>query len=394
MNQNVPPQMPHPGWCSLAKFFDTQEALFDHILLLLGYEFSSNSYVITGDYLVVVDPGNDYTAFMELWDSGRRPEEVKKVVFTHGHPDHAMGFVELLRGYSPGQAGDLELLMHEAGPRQFKELAAQAGCRLTLVRGGETVDLGGAQWEVVHTPGHTIDGICLFHSPSKTAFTGDTVLPHAMAGADRYAGGSLELYLVGLRELLRRDIANVLPGHGLPVASAGKRIIEETYEGLMMKILGAEEEKRIPWMAGAAALARGGLFEEAIYCCNKAEACSPGDLSPRQLKALCLSDLGRFPEALALFETLSSGPTLSASDVFPLVGKGYALMGMGKYAESIALFDQALGLNPRATDALVYKGMALYLSGQPEQAMEIEPFREEFLARFKDEIARRKGPAS
>jgi len=42
-------------------------------------------------------------------------------------------------------------------------------------------------------------------------------------------------------------------------------------------------------------------------------------------------------------------------------------------------------------DALVYKGMALYLSGRREEAMEIAPFRNEFVGRFKEAISRTAG---
>jgi len=43
---------------------------------------------------------------------------------------------------------------------------------------------------------------------------------------------------------------------------------------------------------------------------------------------------------------------------------------------------------------LIYKGMALYLAGNYDAAMEIEHFRTEFVGRFKEELLKKKGPAS
>jgi glyoxylase-like metal-dependent hydrolase (beta-lactamase superfamily II) len=355
---------------------------------LRGYEYSSNIYVITTDSLSIVDPGNDFTAFVELWKLGFKPTDIKKIVMTHGHPDNAMGAIELLRSYPRSWAsGGFELILHEAGPREFKEAAKGFGCRVTEVRGGERLELGGLEWEVILTPGHTVDGICLYHGPTKTVFTGDTVLPQAIAEPDKLAGGRLDHYLFGLRALLQREIENVLPGHGLPVASAGRRVVEETYEGLMMKIIGAEG--KTPWIVGARALAERAFLEEAVYCCDREIACKPGDFRPLQLKALCLNDLGRFEQALDVLDQLCRLHSPESDDVFMRVARGYAQMGLGNYEESLKLFDEALKAKPGMKDALMYKGMALYLAGKYDEAMEIEDFRTEFVGRFKAELLKK-----
>lgn len=382
----------HPGWQAVAKLANVSNPLFDKLLVLLGYEFSSNTYVITGDSLAIVDPGNDYTGFVDLWSLGFKPADVRKVAVSHGHRDHVMGAFELVRAYpSVLEKGGFELIVHEAGPREIKEAMRQLGCRVTEVRGGETIELGGFELEVIHTPGHTIDGICLNHAATKTAFTGDTVLPHAMAGPDQAAGGQLESYLHAMRMLLAKDIENILPGHGLPVAGAGRQVIEQTYESLMLKIIGAEE--KIQWMAGATALAERGLLAESIFCADKEIARDPYNASALQLKVACLNDLGQFQEALRVLDQLAGLSQHEPGNAFALVGRGYALMGLARYDESLQAFDNALALTPGSRDALIYKGMVLYLAGRPEEAMEIEEFRTEFLERFKDELARKNAHA-
>jgi glyoxylase-like metal-dependent hydrolase (beta-lactamase superfamily II) len=389
----------HPGWEPLSGVPNATDPFFEKFLVLRSFDtFSSNIYLIMGDYLTIVDPGNDYTAFMDLFNVELRaaritPANIKKVVLTHGHPDHAMGALELLRYPAIVEGGGFELILHEAAPSQFKEILEQSGSgyRVTEVRGGETLELSGLEWEVIHTPGHTIDGICLYHAPTKTVFTGDMVLPHAMAEPDKHAGGRLDHYLFGLKALLKRDIENVLPGHGLPVVSGGRRVIEETYEGVMMKIIGIESETKASWMQGATALAQRGLLEEAVFCCEKEIACHPENLKAFELKAMCLNDLGRSSEALEAFDKVLAQ---KGDNAFALTGKGCALLGLGKYNESLSYFENALRIEPRMKEAQVYKGVALYLSGKYDEAMDIQVFRTEFVGRFKEELLKKGKPAT
>ena len=382
----------HPGWQSLARVLDTTSPFFEKFLFLrsVADTFCSNIYIIRGDYLTIVDPGNDYTAFMDLFKLHFKPADIKKVALTHGHPDHAMGALELLRYPSVIEGGGFELILHEAAPPQLSEVVQQFGSRVTKVRGGEVLELSGVEWEVIYTPGHTIDGICLYHAPTKTVLTGDMVLPQAMAEPDKSAGGSLDHYLFGLKALLKRDMATILPGHGLPVLAEGRKVIEETYEGVIMKIIGVTAETQTPWIEGATALAQRGLLEEAVFCCEKEMARHPDNVRALELKASCLTDLGRSTEAVEVFDKILAQ---KSDNVFALTGKGCALMGLGQHAESLHYLESALRAQPNVRDALIYKGMALYLSGRQEEAMDIEAFRTEFVGRFKDELRKKMDPS-
>ncbi|MHB9075304.1 MAG: MBL fold metallo-hydrolase [Desulfobaccales bacterium] len=379
----APEQEPqHPGWLTLAEVFNSSDPFFEKFYYLLGYDYSSNIYVIKGDYLTIVDPGNDYTGFMDLFKLGCRPEDIKKIVLTHGHRDHSMGAFELLRAYPHiAESGGFELILHKDSPQELKDTVQKFGCRVTELQGGETLDLCGDAWEVIYTPGHTIDGLSFYHADSQTAFTGDIALPHAMAEPDANAGGRLDHYLYGVKALLKKDIANLLPGHGLPVASLGNRVVDQTYESLMLKIIGVEKE--IPWIDGAKALVSKGLLEEAVFCCDRELTREPENLMAMQLKAYCLTDMGRCEESLGILQQVLSR---EKQNLHALTATGHALLGLGKYLESIGYFDQALALNPDFQEAQIYKGMGLYLAGKFDQAMDIEVFRREFSHRIKDEM--------
>jgi len=381
--EEMPEQEPqHPGWLTLAEVFNSSDNFFDKFYYLLGYDYSSNIYVIKSDYLTIVDPGNDYTGFMDLFKLGFRPEDIKKIALTHGHRDHSMGAFELLRAYPElAASGGFELILHKDSPQELKETVQKFGCRVTELQGGEILDLGGDSWEVIYTPGHTIDGLSFYHAPSQTAFTGDMVIPHGMAEVDANAGGRLDHYLYGVKALRQKDIANLLPGHGLPVVSIGNLMVDHTYESLMLKIIGVEKE--IPWLDGAKALVSKGLLEEAVFCCDRELTREPDSLTAMQLKAYCLTDMGRCEESLILLDKVLSG---DSSNTHALMAKGHALMGLGRYLESIPYFDQALAINPEFQEAQIYKGMTLYLSGRFDEAMDIEVFQREFTSRFKQEL--------
>ncbi len=190
-DQYLPEEEPaHPGWLSIGEILKVSHPVFANSSFLIGYHHSSNVYLLAGDYLTLVDPGNDYTIFFDIEKLGYNLLDIKKVVLTHGHRDHCMGVFEMLRFPPIMENKQVEIIMHAAGPQEFKRITAEAGFPPTELAGGETLELSGFEWEVIHTPGHSIDGICLYHEPTGTLISGDSVLPDTMADTDKTAGAA------------------------------------------------------------------------------------------------------------------------------------------------------------------------------------------------------------
>ena len=383
-DEELPEEEPgHPGWLSIAEIMKISDPVFENSKFLIGYHNSSNVYVLAGDYLTIVDPGNDYTIFGELEKLGFNVLHIKKIVLTHGHRDHCMGVFEFLRLPPIWEKKDIEIIIHAAGPMEFKKMLKETGFTLTEIEGGETLDLSGFEWEAIHTPGHTIDSICLYHQATKTAITGDTVLPNTMADVDKAGGGRMDHYLYGLRQLMKREIENILPGHDVPVARTGRQTVEQTYEGVMMQVIDVSSEDKISWMEGASKLAEQGLLEEVVFCCDKELALRPGNVSAMQFKAFALNDMGRCEESIEILDQILEQ---QSDNVHALAAKGHALLGLQKYEESLPYFDDALAINPEIKEAQVFKGMALTFLGKHEEAMEIEAFKTELAEKFKHEV--------
>jgi glyoxylase-like metal-dependent hydrolase (beta-lactamase superfamily II) len=94
------------------------------------------------------------------------------------------------------------------------------------VHHGQRLGLGGRDWFVVHTPGHTVDHMCAWDPETGTLLTGDHVLPSItphVSGVGQ--ADSLKSYLATLDLVARLDRVQVgLPAHGHPFDDVPGRV--------------------------------------------------------------------------------------------------------------------------------------------------------------------------
>jgi glyoxylase-like metal-dependent hydrolase (beta-lactamase superfamily II) len=109
------------------------------------------------------------------------------------------------------------------------------------VHDGDHIELAGREWEVLYTPGHTGDHVCLFDPEAKLLLSGDHVLPTItphVPGLSPLADplGSYLESLQGLRRL--GDVSLVLPAHGHPFSDLAGRIdqIVAHHEGRLAEL--------------------------------------------------------------------------------------------------------------------------------------------------------------
>lgn len=161
----------------------------------------TNTWILRapGGRAVVVDPGPDDADHLAavLAEAG----DVALAIYTHWHPDHTEAidrFVELTG--APARAADA------------------AWCRSAdPLTDGELLDVDGLQVEVVLTPGHTADSLCLLLPQERSLLTGDTILGRGttiIAHPDGQLGPYLDS-LARIRELVTEGIVTrLLPAHG------------------------------------------------------------------------------------------------------------------------------------------------------------------------------------
>ena len=79
---------------------------------------------------------------------------------------------------------------------------------------GQVIEIGGLELEVLHTPGHSPGGCCLYAEGLGTVFSGDTLFAGGWGRVD-FPGGDAEAMVSSLVRLSTlEDRLRVLPGHG------------------------------------------------------------------------------------------------------------------------------------------------------------------------------------
>lgn len=176
--------------------------------------YTCNSYLILGDWNKIddvntlIDPGIDDYVLTEIerLSTGFGKVPVEQVILTHNHFDHAAGAAAVKRrfgtkvlGFSPGPAVD-ELLYNE----QFLKVGDDFG-------------------EVLHTPGHSSDSVCLYIPKGRILFCGDTQIRIVVPG-----GVYTAEYLASLKKLADRQVEQIYSGHDAPVTSGAAALIART----------------------------------------------------------------------------------------------------------------------------------------------------------------------
>ena len=132
-----------------------------------------------------------------LASAARDGLRIHYLIDTHTHADHFSATQQLARRLG------VPVAMHRASPAP--------GVNLT-VDDGEMLAVGKLRLQVLHTPGHTLDSMCL--SVEDRVFTGDTLLIGATGRTDLPSGDPEALYDSLFNRLLRLDPAlKVHPAH-------------------------------------------------------------------------------------------------------------------------------------------------------------------------------------
>ena len=155
---------------------------------------------------IVVDPGDDIAEIQGiLAEHGLR---VKAIVITHAHIDHIGGAQKL----KAATGAPVWMNASDAGTLRSHRRASRHGsaCRVpervdidTPARDGDPLTLGGADFHVLHTPGHTQGRICLWIPAENKLIAGDTLFRDSIGRTDLPGGDG--------RQILRSIHAKLIP---------------------------------------------------------------------------------------------------------------------------------------------------------------------------------------
>lgn len=154
---------------------------------------------------------------------------IKYIVNTHCHIDHVMGNGEMIRKTGA------KVILHEADVDGMEERDPNILAMFRaqnppppdiLVRDGDLVKVGSVELKVLHTPGHTPGGMCLYIE--GMVFTGDSLFVGSIGRTDLPGGNYHELETSIRKRLytLPEDTI-VYPGHNyghLPTSTIGQEM--------------------------------------------------------------------------------------------------------------------------------------------------------------------------
>ena len=150
--------------------------------------------------------------------------KLKYIINTHGHSDHTAGNQELHSLFGG------KVVAYKLSRLKF-DLAMDDG---------DILKLGNISIEVIYTPGHTVDSICLLVD-GKKLLTGDTLFVGECGRTDFPGGNSKSMYDSLFNKLSKiSDDVEVYPGHDYGVKPSST-MGEERRLNYTMKPRGLEE---------------------------------------------------------------------------------------------------------------------------------------------------------
>ena len=175
---------------------------------------AANCYLLIDDRKALIDVGGDFQFILNAIKRHMDPRELDYVILTHSHYDHAAA-----AGHFKGIAS---IVIHE---KEYSLMKAQGFASFMFgvkfkefepdisLKGGERIDLGNTELEVIHTPGHSPGSICLYERNKKWLFSGDTVFAYGSFGRVDLPGGSARELINSIEKLSELDVRNLYPGH-------------------------------------------------------------------------------------------------------------------------------------------------------------------------------------
>jgi hydroxyacylglutathione hydrolase len=193
-------------------------------------DFEENCYLFACPHTkeaVIIDPGDEPERILATI---KELQIIPRYILnTHGHIDHICAIDAVSQVYP------VPLAIHPADVPMYTDerSAAMFGLRAPLVKRkpdillqeGQRITFGTLSLEVLHTPGHTLGGVCLV-CPTYCVFSGDTLFYRSIGRTD-LPGGNYEQLVASIRTKLYTldDDLAVFPGHGEPTT-----IEEEKHE--------------------------------------------------------------------------------------------------------------------------------------------------------------------
>lgn len=183
--------------------------------IVLG-EIAVNCYLVsTAAAAVVIDPGFENLRAEEFLLEGC--DKQRLILLTHAHFDHIGGALRLREKTGAdiviGRCDNEYLSVPEVNLSNSFGVRLEPFCADRTVDDGDIINAGDMEIKVLHTPGHTVGGVC--YLINESLFSGDTLFCGSVGRTD-FPGGDFGVLSASVKRLysLLPDETTVYPGHG------------------------------------------------------------------------------------------------------------------------------------------------------------------------------------
>lgn len=181
----------------------------------------TNCYIVKDDETgetMVIDPGGEPEKIIDMLDT-LGVDNLKYIYLTHCHGDHFGGILEL-KNIKGGKVlihrDDAEGLYNKAISLTYyigmDDITLEADSR---VDDGDLIHVGNIEFRIIHTPGHTKGGTCLYCEKENLLFSGDTLFRGTWGRTDLPTSSFKDIIDSITNKLtVLPDETIVYPGHG------------------------------------------------------------------------------------------------------------------------------------------------------------------------------------
>ena len=180
----------------------------------------TNCYIVQDDKTketMVIDAAGDVDKIVEMLDILQ--SKLKYIYLTHCHGDHIGGVQELKERYGGKIVAQRQAAENLKDPNiNLTTYIGNEGLSIEIdarVDDDDLLHLGELEFRVIHTPGHTSGGSCLYCEKEQLLFSGDTLFRGTWGRTDVPTGCFEDVINSITKKLMvLPDETIVYPGHG------------------------------------------------------------------------------------------------------------------------------------------------------------------------------------
>ena len=185
----------------------------------------TRTYLLGSDNVIIIDPGPDIDSHFSTVMNFLAGKNLTHILLTHSHVDHSPLSRRLKKqtgatiiGFGSADEARTDFMKKLSS---IIDLGGEEGIDSNLILDKKVIDaqmlrLNGSDFEIIHTPGHLSNHICIAWKQKNIIFSGD----HLMGWATTLISppdGDLGSFMKSLEKLALRKEEKYYPGHGKPI---------------------------------------------------------------------------------------------------------------------------------------------------------------------------------